>query len=60
MKPLSPERENFATIILTVKVNDLSTIDKIPKVIEEGMEFTESEGIVYYEVDVDEEDEYVD
>ena len=60
MKPLFPETENFVNIILTVKVNDLSTIDKVRKVLEEGMEFEENEGIVYYEVEVENEDEYVD
>ena len=60
MKPLFPETENFVNINLTVKVNDLSTINKIRKVLEEGMEFEENEGIVYYEVEVENEDEYVD
>ena len=47
--------EYFVNINMTVKVNNLSSIKFIREAINDGMEFEDSEGIIYYDMEVEEE-----
>ena len=47
--------EYFVNINMTVKVNNLSSIKFIRQAIEDGMEFEETEGIIYFDSEVEEE-----
>ena len=49
------ENEYFVNINMTVKVNNLSAIRSIREAIEDGVEFKESEGIIYFDSEVEEE-----
>ncbi len=49
--------EYFVNINMTVKVSDLSLIRAIREAIEDGVDFKNHEGIVYYDSEVEEEDE---
>ena len=51
------EQEYFVNINMTVKVKNLSSIRFIRQAIEDGMEFEGTEGIYYFESEVEEEDE---
>ena len=47
--------EYFLNINMTVKVNNLSSIKFIRQAIEDGMEFEGTEGIIYFDSEVEEE-----
>ena len=47
--------EYFVNINMTVKVNNLSSIKFIRQAIEDGMEFEGTEGIIYFDSEVEEE-----
>ena len=47
--------EYFVNINMTVKVNNLSSIRFIRQAIEDGMEFEGTEGIIYFDSEVEEE-----
>ena len=49
------EKEYFVNINMTVKVNNLSTIRSIREAIEDGVEFEGTEGIIYFDSEVEEE-----
>ena len=49
------ENEYFVNINMTVKVTNLSAIRSIREAIEDGVEFKESEGIIYFDSEVEEE-----
>jgi hypothetical protein len=46
--------EYFVNINMTVKVKNLSSIRFIREAIEDGMEFEASEGIIYFDSEVEE------
>ena len=48
-------KEYFVNINMTVKVNNLSTIRSIREAIEDGVEFEGTEGIIYFDSEVEEE-----
>ena len=48
-------QEYFVNINMTVKVNNLSSIRFIREAIEDGMEFEGTEGIVYFDSEIEEE-----
>lgn len=50
-------KEYFVNINMTVKVNDLSLIRSIREAIEDGVDFKVNEGIIYFDSEVEEEDE---
>lgn len=47
--------EYFVNINMTVKVNNLSSIRFIRQAIEDGMEFEGTEGIIYFDSEIEEE-----
>ena len=47
--------EYFVNINMTVKVNNLSSIKFIRQAIEDGMEFEGTEGIIYFDSEIEEE-----
>ena len=47
--------EYFVNINMTVKLNNLSSVRYIREAIEDGMEFEDSEGIIYFDSEVEEE-----
>ena len=49
--------EYFVNINMTVKVSDLSLISAIRKAIEDGVEFKGTNGIVYFESEVEDSDD---
>ena len=49
------DQEYFVNINMTVKVNNPSSIKFIRQSIEDGMEFEENEGIIYFDSEVEEE-----
>ena len=49
------ENEYFVNINMTVKVNNLSAIRSIREAIEDGVEFKETEGIIYFDSEIEEE-----
>ena len=48
-------QEYFVNINMTIKVNNLSSIKFIQQSINDGMEFEENEGIIYFDSEVEEE-----
>ena len=40
---------------MTIKLNSISSMKYIREAIENGMEFEENEGIIYYDMEVEEE-----
>ena len=49
--------EYFVNINMTVKVKNLSSIRFIREAIEDGMEFEDSEGIIYFESEIESDEE---
>ena len=49
------DKEYFVNINMTVKLNNLSSIRYIREAIKDGMEFEDSEGIIYFDSEVEEE-----
>ena len=49
------ENEYFVNINMTVKVTNLSAIRSIREAIEDGVEFEGTEGIIYFDSEVEEE-----
>tara|TARA_B100000902_G_scaffold397361_1_gene460935 strand:+ start:878 stop:1075 length:198 start_codon:yes stop_codon:yes gene_type:complete len=45
----------FVNVNMTIKVNNLSSIKFIQRSINDGMEFEENEGIIYFDSEVEEE-----
>jgi len=45
----------FVNVNMTIKLNDASSIKYLQEAIEFGMEFDDSEGIVYFDTEVQEE-----
>ena len=50
-------QEYYVNINMTVKLNNLSSIRFIRESIEDGMEFEGSEGIVYFESEIEKEED---
>ncbi len=48
-------KEYFVNINMTVKLNNLSSVRFIREAIEDGMEFEGTEGIIYFDSEVEEE-----
>jgi len=49
------QQQYFVNISMTVKVNNLSSIRFIREAIEDGMEFEGTEGIIYFDSEIEEE-----
>ena len=49
------EQEYFVNINMTVKLNNLSSVRFIRQAIEDGMEFEGTEGIIYFDTEIEEE-----
>ena len=49
------EQEYFVNINMTVKLNNLSSVRFIREAIEDGMEFEGTEGIIYFDSEIEEE-----
>ena len=49
------DKEYFVNVNMTIKLNNLSSMKYIRESIMNGMEFEGTEGIIYYEMDVEEE-----
>ena len=49
------EQEYFVNINMTVKLNNLSSVRFIRVAIEDGMEFEGTEGIIYFDSEIEEE-----
>ncbi len=49
------EQEYFVNINMTVKLNNLSSVRFIRQAIEDGMEFEGTEGIIYFDSEIEEE-----
>ncbi len=52
---MEEQQQYFVNISMTVKVNNLSSIRFIREAIEDGMEFEGSEGIIYFDSEIEEE-----
>ena len=48
-------KEYFVNINMTVKLNNLSSVRFIREAIEDGMEFEGTEGIIYFDSEIEEE-----
>lgn len=51
------EQEYFVNIYMTVKVKNLSSIRFIRQAIEDGLEFEGTEGIYYFDSEVEEDED---
>lgn len=49
------EQEYFVNINMTIKLNSISSMKYIRQAINDGMEFEGTEGIIYYDMEVEEE-----
>ena len=49
------DKEFFVNVNMTIKLNSISSMKYIRESIVNGMEFEGTEGIIYYEMDVEEE-----
>ena len=49
------EREYFVNINMTVKTRDLSLVRTIREAIEDGVEFEGTDGIIYFDSEIEEE-----
>ena len=49
------KKEFFVNVNMTIKLNSISSMKYIRQAINDGMEFEGTEGIIYYEMDVEEE-----
>ena len=48
------KKEFFVNVNMTIKLNSISSMKYIREAIENGMEFEDSEGIIYYDMEVEE------
>ena len=49
------QKEFFVNVNMTIKLNSISSMKYIRQAINDGMEFEGTEGIIYYDMDVEEE-----
>ena len=49
------EQEYFVNINMTIKLNSISSMKYIRQAINDGMEFEGTEGSIYYDMEVEEE-----
>ena len=49
------DKEFFVNVNMTIKLNSITSMKYIRESIVNGMEFEGTEGIIYYEMDVEEE-----
>ena len=49
------KKEFFVNVNMTIKLNSISSMKYIRQAINDGMEFEGTEGIIYYDMDVEEE-----